>query len=73
MQFDMVITVCGNANERCPIFPGKTRVVHVPFDDPPALAKQLTDPEQILNCYRKVRDQIKSFVENDLKGIFSND
>lgn len=73
LRFDLVVTLCGNANERCPIFPGKTCVLHVPFDDPPALAKQFTDPEQILNCYRKVRDQIKNFVENDLKGIFAKD
>lgn len=35
-EFDYVITVCGNARESCPVFPGKTRVVHVGFDDPPA-------------------------------------
>lgn len=73
LQFDLVVTVCGNAHERCPIFPGKTHVAHIPFEDPPALAKNLTDQQEILNCYRKVRDQIKNFVENDLKGIFSND
>lgn len=73
LRFDLVVTVCGNANERCPILPCKTLVVRVPFDDPPALAKQFAETEQILNCYRKVRDQIKSFVENDLKGIFAKD
>lgn len=63
-NFDLVITVCGNANERCPVFPDKTAVVHVPFDDPPALARGLTSEDEILSCYRKVRDQIKSFIEN---------
>lgn len=73
LQFDLVITVCGNANERCPIFPGHTRVVHIPFADPPALAKELGGNEQALDCYRKVRDQIKDFIETQLKGLFSND
>ena len=36
-EFDFVITVCDNAKESCPVFPGATRVVHAGFDDPPAL------------------------------------
>ncbi|PKL44471.1 MAG: arsenate reductase [Candidatus Riflebacteria bacterium HGW-Riflebacteria-2] len=63
-NFDLVITVCSRANESCPIFPGKTRVVHVPFDDPPALAAGLKDEEQILDCYRRVRDAISEFIRN---------
>lgn len=69
MNFDLVITVCGNANERCPVFPGKTKVVHVPFDDPPAMAKNIEDNHQKFDCYRKVCDQIKNFVESRLKSI----
>lgn len=63
IEFDYVITVCGHANENCPYFPAKTKVVHIGFDDPPALAKGLTDEEAILDVYRRVRDQIKAFVE----------
>jgi len=70
LNFDLVVTVCGNANERCPIFPGRTKVVHVPFDDPPAMAKEFEDSEEKLNCYRKIRDQIKEFIKNELKKFF---
>ncbi|MBN2063199.1 MAG: arsenate reductase ArsC [Sedimentisphaerales bacterium] len=62
VPFDYVITVCGHAHETCPMFPGKARVLHVAFQDPPALAKALSDPEEQLNCYRRVRDEIKQFV-----------
>ncbi|MGM0600966.1 MAG: arsenate reductase ArsC [Candidatus Rifleibacteriota bacterium] len=73
LNFDLVITVCGNANERCPIFPGKTKVVHVPFEDPPAMAEKLDEDDRKFACYRKVRDQIKDFVKNNLKGLITND
>lgn len=61
--FDFVVTVCGHANEHCPVFPGKARVVHVRFDDPPQLTKHLPDGEEKLDVYRRVRDEIRSFVE----------
>jgi len=60
--FDCVVTVCGHANEACPVFPGKARVVHAGFDDPPKLAKSARTEEEALNCYRRVRDEIKVFV-----------
>jgi len=63
-HFDLVVTVCRNADVKCPSFPGKTKVVHLPFDDPPALAADMIDEEQILNCYRRVRDNIADFVRN---------
>ena len=63
IDFDYVITVCDNAHESCPIFPGKTKMVHVGFDDPPRLAKDAKTQEQALDCYRKVRDEIKAFVK----------
>lgn len=62
LEFDYVVTVCGNANEHCPVFPGKAKVVHVGFDDPPKLAVGLPDNEAKLAIYRRVRDQIRSFV-----------
>ena len=63
LTFDFVVTVCGHANELCPRFPGKTRVVHVGFDNPPKLAEGLPDGEAKLAIYRQVRDQIRAFVE----------
>ena len=69
MEFDYVITLCGHANENCPLFPGSAKVVHVGFDDPPALAKRLEGEEAKLNCYRRVRDEIRAFVET-LPGVF---
>lgn len=64
VPFDYVITVCGHANETCPVFPGeKTKVVHVGFDDPPKLAKTAKDEEEALGHYRRVRDEIRAFVE----------
>ncbi len=71
LQFDYVVTVCGHANETCPYFPAKTRVVHVGFDDPPRLAKDAASDEEALTHYRRVRDEIRRFVES-LPGAFAN-
>ena len=62
IPFDYVVTVCGHANETCPVFPGKTRVIHVGFDDPPALAKTAASEEEALNHYRRVRDEIRDWI-----------
>jgi arsenate reductase (thioredoxin) len=63
VQFDYVVTVCGHANEHCPVFPGQARVVHIGFEDPPRLTKHLPDGEEKLAVYRRVRDEIREFVE----------
>jgi len=63
LEFDYVITVCGHANENCPYFPAKTKRLHVGFDDPPTLTRDLTDEEAILAVYRRVRDEIRDFVQ----------
>ena len=63
VDFDVVVTVCGHAHEHCPVFPGNTRVVHVGFDDPPKLAMDANNEEEVLDCYRRVRDEIRAFVE----------
>jgi arsenate reductase (thioredoxin) len=63
VNFDFVITVCDHAHEHCPIFPGKTRVVHFGFDDPPRLAKQAANEQEVLGIYRRVRDEIRAFVK----------
>jgi arsenate reductase len=66
-SLDTVITLCGHASETCPYFPGSCKVVHVGFDDPPKMANELAargaSEEKQLDCYRKVRDDIKAFVE----------
>jgi len=63
VRFDYVVTVCDNANEQCPIFPGSVRRLHVGFDDPPQLARTATTEEEALAHYRRVRDEIRAFVE----------
>ena len=63
MQFDYVVTLCDNAQKTCPSFPGKTRVRHVGFADPPQLAAAARDEEEAMLHYRRVRDEIKAFVE----------
>ncbi len=64
IPFDCVVTVCDDAHESCPLFPGRTKVVHVGFDDPPRLARQARNEQEILDCYRRVRDEIRRFVES---------
>ncbi|MDY6838041.1 MAG: arsenate reductase ArsC [Thermodesulfobacteriota bacterium] len=63
IPFDYVITVCDHAHQTCPVFPAQTKVVHVGFDDPPRLAKGARDEEEAMAYYRRVRDEIKAFVE----------
>jgi arsenate reductase len=63
VTFDYVVTVCAHAHETCPVFPRKAKVVHVGFDDPPKLAKDAKTDEEALGHYRRVRDEIRAFVE----------
>jgi arsenate reductase len=63
IEFDYVITLCDQANESCPLFFGKTRRLHMGFDDPPKLAAGTTSEEEAMAHYRRVRDEIKKFVE----------
>ena len=62
MEFDYVITVCAHADEYCPYFPAKTKVIHHGFDDPPQLAADERTEEGKLSHYRRVRDEIREFV-----------
>ncbi len=67
VTFDYVVTVCDNAKESCPYFPvGK--IVHVGFQDPPALTREMTNEEEILSVYREVRNEIEVFVK-DMKQV----
>ncbi len=61
-KFDYVITVCDDAAENCPVFPGKAKIMHHGFDDPPRLAENAGSEEEVLSIYRRVRDEIKAFV-----------
>ena len=63
VPFDYVVTVCGHASENCPVFPGKVKRLHVGFDDPPKLAAGARTEEEALNHYRRVRDEIRAFIE----------
>jgi len=64
VPFDYVVTVCSHARETCPFFPGSVERVHVEFDDPPFLTKDMTDPDERLSVYRRVRDEIRDFVDS---------
>ena len=71
VPFDIVVTVCGHANETCPMWLGKkARVVHVGFDDPPKLAKTAKTEEEALGHYRRVRDEIRAYI-NSLPATLS--
>ncbi len=63
VPFDVVVTVCGHAHETCPVFPGEAKVIHHGFNDPPKLAANENDPEKALDHYRRVRDEIRAYVQ----------
>jgi arsenate reductase len=63
MEFDYVVTLCDNAKESCPFFPASTRLMHKGFDDPPKLAEGANDEKEAMSHYRRVRDEIRAFVE----------
>jgi len=61
-QYDAIITLCNQANESCPFFPGQVKRLHKSFDDPPSMAMHAPDQESALKTYRRVRDQIHEYV-----------
>ena len=71
--FDYVVTVCCEADTVCPQFPGGAKVFHVPFGDPPKLAEGASSEEEVLAHYRRVRDEIREFVENILNALIEKD
>jgi arsenate reductase len=71
VPLDYVVTVCAHANESCPVFPGKAKVIHVGFEDPPKLAKTAKTEEEALNHYRRVRDEIRKFVQSLPAGLLT--
>jgi arsenate reductase len=72
VEFDYVVTLCDQARESCPFFPGRARRLHAGFDDPPFLAAGATDEAAALKPYRRVRDEIRGFVER-MPGILDQD
>ena len=72
LDFDYVITVCGHADENCPVFPGKTKVIHRGFDDPPRLAVSAGTEDEALNIYRRVRDEIREYIATLPDALRSN-
>lgn len=68
-DFDLVITVCSHADQQCPAFPGARRTVHRGFDDPPRLAADAQTDEARLAPYRRVRDEIRDFVRDELPDL----
>jgi arsenate reductase len=64
VDFDYVITVCSDADRNCPIFLGGAIKIHHGFEDPPRLAKEVRSEEEALQIYRRVRDEIRRFVES---------
>lgn len=71
VPFDCVIIVCDRASKNCPKFLTMQRHVTVAFDDPPALARNASAQEEVLAIYRRVRDEIKAFVETLPASVLS--
>lgn len=67
---DYVLTVCDNAQENCPYFPAKTKLIHHSFEDP---AEVQGDEETRLNAFRKIRDEIKTYFENDFVKLIERE
>ena len=63
ISWDIIITVCDSAKERCPYIPGNHLYIHQSFDDPPSLAKNIAN-HLGLDIYRRVRDEIKEYIQH---------
>ena len=70
IPFDIVVTVCGHADENCPVFSCATTIVHHGFDDPPKLAQTAKTDGEVLDHYRRVRDEIRAFIETLPEGLY---
>lgn len=71
VNLDLVVTVCGHADEHCPAFLTKSKLVHVGFDDPPKLAKDAANDQEALAHYSRVRDEIRDFVQQRLPNLLA--
>ena len=70
IPFDVVVTVCGHADANCPVFSCGTVVIYRGFDDPSKLAKTAKTEEEGLGHYRRVRDEIRAFIETLPEGLY---
>jgi arsenate reductase len=70
IEFDYVITVCGHADETCPFFPARTKVIHRGFDDPPKLARDTGSEEEVLAIHRRIRDEIRAYIETLPESLY---
>jgi arsenate reductase len=65
LDFDYVITLCDNARQTCPFFPGTAKNIHIGFDDPRSLTSASnTSREEKLKTYRRVRDEIRKMIDD---------
>lgn len=69
-EINYVLTVCDNANENCPYFPAKTKLIHHSFEDP---AEIQGDEETRLNAFRKICDEIREYFESDFVKILETE
>ncbi len=65
-SFDLVVTLCSHADQRCPTFPMETKKIHVPFDDPLTLGNLAKTEEERIEIYRRIRDQIRDWTATNL-------
>ena len=75
-EIDLVVTVCDHAHDTCPVLPAAQRVVHQPFEDPPRLAREAEDAgreDEALGHYRRVREEIRTFIEHVLPDLMRED
>ena len=72
IDFDYVITLCDHAKQTCPVLAGKAKVIHRGFDDPPRLAENAENEEAALEHYRRVRDEIRTFVASLPESLLGN-
>lgn len=63
IEFDYVVTLCDDVQQTCPVFPAKTKIIHQSFDDPARLAEKAINEEQAMHHYRRVRDEVKAYVQ----------
>ncbi len=70
-EFDLIVTLSDDAYVTCPAFQGRTRILHVGFDDPRWLAATELDPRKIVEHFRRVRDEIREFVASLPEAIYA--
>ncbi|CAN5323574.1 arsenate reductase ArsC [soil metagenome] len=70
-EIDYVLTVCDTAKENCPYFPAKSIIIHHSFEDPPAIGE--ADEKTTLDIFRRVRDEIKNYLQNTFVKVIERE